>query len=58
MNNPATIKRRKKLRHARNKRKAMRYHNYLHSPQWEEDFKNAVKEFNKHNRPLDEPIEL
>ena len=56
MNNPATIKRRKKLRIARHKREAIRHHNYVHSEKYEEDFIRAIKEFV--NKQVDMPSEF
>lgn len=43
--NPSTTKRRKKLRIARNKRRAVRYHTYIHSEQAEIDLNKAMKDF-------------
>lgn len=43
--NPVTAKKRKKLRHARHKREAIRYHDYLNSPKAKEDLHRAIREF-------------
>ena len=45
MNNPATIKRRKKLRIARHKREAVKYHEYTRSEKFEEDMRKGFREF-------------
>ena len=43
--NPSTTKRRKKLRIARNKRRAVRYHTYIHSEQAEIDLNKGIRDF-------------
>ena len=43
--NPSTTKRRKKLRIARNKRKAVRYYTYIHSEQAEVDLNKWLRDF-------------
>jgi hypothetical protein len=56
MNNPVTIKKRKKLRHARHKREAMRYHAYLYSQKFHEDLKKGMQDFI--NKQVDMPSEF
>ena len=60
MNNPATIKRRKKLRIAKHKREAVKYHNYTRSEKFEEDMRKGFKEFvdNMNERMVDMPSDI
>ena len=50
MGHPITYKKRKKKRFLRHKREMDRYHEYLYSEKFEEDFRKSIKEFNNINQ--------